>query len=92
MWYPSQEQQQQHSWYGYVHHPSSQQQQIYSRTSYYCNDDELSTNVVGTNDENESPIHCQTKYNGNMHGKKKDAIEIQKFFFPFSSRTILFLL
>jgi hypothetical protein len=78
MWYPSQQQQQQHSWYGYVNHHSSQQQQQqqqqnYSRTSYYCNDDELSTAcVVAIHDENESPAHCQTTYgSGNVHGKKK---------------------
>ncbi|CAF0740038.1 unnamed protein product [Adineta steineri] len=71
MWYPSQ--QQQHSCYGYMHHyPSQQQQQqqeTYSRTSYYCNTDELSTTCVeAINDENESPIHCQTtSYSSNVH-------------------------
>ncbi len=75
MWYPSQkqqQQQQQYSWYGYAHHPLSQQQQAYSRTSHYCNVDESpSTYVVALKDENESPVHCQTAYDG-----KKKVIEI----------------
>jgi len=75
MWYPSQEQQQQHSWYGYMRHPSSPQQQTYSKTSYYCNDDELSTTcVVGI--ENESPIHCQPTYGGNIHVTTPDCYVI----------------
>jgi hypothetical protein len=75
MWYPSQQQQQQHSWYGYVHHPTTRQQQhqTYSRTSYYCNDDELSTTcIVAINDENDSPAHCQTTYGGNVHVTTSD--------------------
>ncbi len=83
MWYPSQEQQQQYSWYGYIHHPSSQQQQqAYSRTSYYCNDDELSSTYV----ENESLVHCQPTRNG-----KKKAIEIfsplKRFSYAYENQT-----
>jgi hypothetical protein len=85
MWYPSQEQQQQYSWYGYIHHPSSQQQQqAYSRTSYYCNDDELSsTGVVAINDENDSPVHCKTTYDGNVHSKRKAIENFISFSFSF---------
>lgn len=85
MWYPSIQQQQQHSWYGYVPHPSSQeqQQQTYSRTSYYYNDDELSTTcIVAIDDENESPIHCKTSYGGsNVHGKKIIKLKFKSSFF-----------
>ncbi len=77
MWYPSQQQQEQHSCYGYAtrHYASQQQQQqqTYSRTAYYCNGDELSsTCVAAINDENDSSMqHCQTTYGNNVHGKKK---------------------
>ena len=68
------------------HHPSSQQQQqqqqTYSRTSYYCNDDELSTTcVVAINDENESPVHCQTTYTAVMFTVKKIQLKFKSFFF-----------
>ncbi|CAF4993203.1 unnamed protein product, partial [Rotaria socialis] len=69
MWYPPEQRQQQRSCYEYAQHFSSQQQ-TYPRTPYYFNGDELSiTNGVPINDENESPVHCQTTYNGNTHGK-----------------------
>ncbi len=78
MWYPSQQQQEQHSCYGYAtrHYASQQQQQqqqTYSRTAYYCNGDELSsTCVAAINDENDSSMqHCQTTYGNTVHGKKK---------------------
>ncbi|CAM4756348.1 unnamed protein product [Rotaria magnacalcarata] len=67
MWYPPEQQQQQRSCYEYAQHFSSQQQ-TYPRTQYYFNGDELSiTNVFPINDENESPLHCQTTYSGSTH-------------------------
>jgi hypothetical protein len=87
MWYPSQQQQQQHSWYEYAHHVSSQQQQqqqMYSKPSYYCNGDDLSTTcVIGINDENESSVHCQTTYGGNIHGKEKIQLKFERIIFLF---------
>ena len=70
MWYPSREQQQQYSWHGQLHHPSAERYPTHSTRSYYCNDDELSTTSnVTINGENESSIHCQTTFDGNVHGK-----------------------
>ena len=95
MWYPvHQQQQQQHSCYGYArHHPShqqQQQQQTYLRTSYYCNTDELSTTCVeAINDENDSSSHCQTTYSGSAHGKKEMQLKFKRNNFFFSS-TIFF--
>jgi hypothetical protein len=79
MWYPPQQQRQQPCWNGYIHHhsPQKQQQPTYSRTSYYChNDESLNTNQATTayavprNDENESLIHYHSTRVDDIHGKK----------------------
>lgn len=81
MWYPSREQQQQYGWYGQMPQSCTQKHPTYSTSSYHGNDDELSTtsNVI-INGENESSIHHQTSYDGNVHGKKR-VIEKKFFFF-----------
>jgi len=73
MWYPSQEQLQQQSWYKYAQYTSAQQlqqQQIYSRTYV---DDELSSAYMSySNSENDSLNYCRNAYIENNHGKKKE--------------------
>ena len=90
MWYPSREQQQQYGWYGQMPQPRAQKHPTCSTSSYYSNDDELSTtsNVI-INGENESSIHRQSSYDGNVRGKR-GVIEKKPFFFLLSFRMILF--
>lgn len=81
MWYPSREQQQQYGWYGQMHQPCTPKPPT---SSYYSNDDELPTNSnVIIHGENESSNHCQTTYDGHVHGKRR-VIEKEKSFFFFS--------
>ena len=79
MWYPSQEQLQQQSWYKYVQYTSPQQlqqQQIYSRT--YVDDEISSAYVNYSNSENDSLNYCQSPNMKNHHGKKKTTVYRKK--------------
>lgn len=72
MWYPSQEQLQQQSWYKYAQYTSAQQlqqQQIYSRT--YVDDELSSTYMNYSNSENDSLNYCRNANIENNHGKKE---------------------
>lgn len=92
MWYPSREQQQQqYSRHGYIHHPSTQKYRTYTTSSYYCNDDELPTTSHATiNGENESSIHCQIAYDGKQRESLKNFLSCVFSLSLALSRMILF--